>query len=133
MPPPPGASPLRLRPDNPETSAGARLLFGFPFRDMEGAHGKWLVDRKAALKRQHPGSKYFNYVLDKLGIVARAQAAAPEAQPVVSIPQPEVVTDQIELPIVEGEEVGEEFEEFDLSEDEDLEVDDEDLESEDED
>lgn len=67
-PPPPGATPLRLRPDNPETVAAARALFGFPFLDMAGAHGRWLVDRKAALKRQHPGAAYFNDILDRLGI-----------------------------------------------------------------
>ena len=67
-PPPPGATMLRLRPENPETVAAARALFGFPFADMAGAHGKWLVDRKAALKRQYAGAAYFNYVLDQLGI-----------------------------------------------------------------
>ena len=41
-------------------AAAARALFGFPFADMVGAHGKWLVDRKAALKRQYPGAAYFN-------------------------------------------------------------------------
>ena len=74
-------------------------------------------------------------MLDKLGIVARAQAAMPEVQPTVSVPVPEAVTEEEELPIPEGEELGEEFEDIDLGEDEDLgEVDDEDLdESEDED
>jgi hypothetical protein len=67
-PPPPGSSPLRLRDDNPETSAAARALFGFPFTDMKGAHGKWLVDRKAALKKQHAGPAYFDMILDRLGI-----------------------------------------------------------------
>jgi uncharacterized protein len=67
-PPPPGATMLRLRPDNPETVAAARALFTFPFADMAGAHGKWLVDKKAALKRQYPGAAYFNHVLDQLGI-----------------------------------------------------------------
>jgi uncharacterized protein len=67
-PPPPGATMLRLRPDNPETVAAARALFAFPFADMAGAHGKWLVDKKAALKRQYPGAGYFNHVLDQLGI-----------------------------------------------------------------
>ncbi len=67
-PPPPGATMLRLRPENPETVAAARALFGFPFADMVGAHGKWLVDRKAALKRQYPGAAYFNHILDQLGI-----------------------------------------------------------------
>ena len=67
-PPPPGQTPLRLRDDNPETSAAARDLFAFPFADMKGAHGKWLVDKKAALKREHAGAKYFDDILDRLGI-----------------------------------------------------------------
>jgi uncharacterized protein len=67
-PPPPGGTPLRLRDDNPETAAAARALFDFPFADMKGAHAKWLVDRKAALKRQYPGPQYFNRILDRLGI-----------------------------------------------------------------
>src|SRR5437773_163782 len=67
-PPPPGATPLRLRPENPETSAAARALFGFPYADMNGAHGKWLVDKKAELRRQRPGAAYFNSILDRLGI-----------------------------------------------------------------
>src|SRR5215470_8398785 len=67
-PPPPGSTPLRLREDNPETSAAARALFGFPFADMQGAHAKWLVDKKAALKRERPGPRYFNAILDRLGI-----------------------------------------------------------------
>jgi uncharacterized protein len=67
-PPPPGSTPLRLRDDNPETSAAARALFGFPFADMKGAHGKWLVEKKAALKKQHAGAAYFNTILDRLGI-----------------------------------------------------------------
>jgi hypothetical protein len=79
-PPPPGGSPLRLRDDNPETSAAARALFGFPFADMKGAHGKWLVDRKAALRKQHAGAAYFNMILDRLGIetsMANRVAMAP--------------------------------------------------------
>jgi hypothetical protein len=67
-PPPPGSTPMRLREDNPETSAAAHMLFGFPFADMKGAHGKWLVDKKAALKRRRAGAAYFNDILDRLGI-----------------------------------------------------------------
>ena len=67
-PPPPGATPLRLRAENPETSAAARALFQFPYPDMKGAHAKWLVDKKAALKRARPGPAYFNSILDRLGI-----------------------------------------------------------------
>jgi uncharacterized protein len=83
-PPPPGASPLRLRDDNPETSAAARALFGFPFADMKGAHGKWLADRKAALKKEHAGAAYFNTILDRLGIetsMANRVAMAPYLDP----------------------------------------------------
>jgi len=67
-PPPPGASPLRLRDDNPEPIAAARALFGFPFADLTGAHAKWLIDKKAALKNAHPGPNYFNDILDRIGI-----------------------------------------------------------------
>jgi uncharacterized protein len=83
-PPPPGGSPLRLREDNPETSAAARALFGFPFADMKGTHAKWLADKKAALKRQHPGAAYFNDILDRLGIetsMANRVAMAPYLDP----------------------------------------------------
>ncbi len=69
-PPPPGASPLRLRDDNPELIPAARVLFGLPFADLKGPHGKWLVDKKAALKKQYPGSQYFDRILDRVGIEA---------------------------------------------------------------
>ncbi len=67
-PPPSGSAPLRIRAENPETSAAARALFGFPYGDMNGAHAKWLVDKKAALKRERSGAAYFNSILDQLGI-----------------------------------------------------------------
>lgn len=67
-PPPPGLSPLRLRDDNPEPIAAARALFNYPFTDLAGPHAKWLIDKKAALRKASPGSKYFNDVLDRLGI-----------------------------------------------------------------
>jgi hypothetical protein len=83
-PPPPGGTPLRMRDENPETSAAARALFGFPFSDMKGPHGQWLVDKKAALKKQYAGAKYFNEVLDRLGIetsLANRVAMAPYLDP----------------------------------------------------
>jgi hypothetical protein len=83
-PPPPGSTPLRLREDNPETSAAARALFGFPFADLKGAHAKWLVDKKAALKKLHAGPAYFNTILDRLGIetsMANRVAMAPYLDP----------------------------------------------------
>ena len=67
-PPPPGSTPLRMREDNPEPIAAARALFAFPYADLAGAHARWLVDRKAALKRARPGPQYFNDILDKIGI-----------------------------------------------------------------
>jgi uncharacterized protein len=67
-PPPPGAAPLRLRESNPEMVPAARALFTFPFGDLAGEHGKWLVARKAALKKQYPGPQYFNRILDRVGI-----------------------------------------------------------------
>jgi len=67
-PPPPGSSPLRLREDNPETAAAARILFGFPYTDLKGAHRKWLVDHKAALRQRYPGAAYFDEILNRLGI-----------------------------------------------------------------
>ena len=67
-PPPPGSSPLRMREDNAEPVAAARALFGFPFPDLSGAHAKWLVDKKAALKGQFKGTQYFDHILDRVGI-----------------------------------------------------------------
>ena len=67
-PPPPGATWLRLREDNPEHVAAARALFGFPFADLAGAHAQWLVDKKAALKKASPGAQYFDQILDRVGI-----------------------------------------------------------------
>jgi uncharacterized protein len=67
-PPPPGSSMLRLRDDNPEPIAAARALFGFPFADLNGAHARWLIDKKAALRKASPGPKYFNDILDRLGV-----------------------------------------------------------------
>jgi len=83
-PPPPGSSPLRIRPENPETSAAARALFGFPYADMTADHAKWLVDKKAALKRERAGAAYFNSILDRLGIetsMANRVAMAPYLDP----------------------------------------------------
>lgn len=71
-PVPPSNLPLRERDDSPEPVAAARALFGFPFSDLKGAHAKWLVDKKVALRKRYPGAKYFNYVLDRIGIETSA-------------------------------------------------------------
>jgi len=67
-PVPPSNVPMRLREDNPDWVAAARGLFAFPYADFAGDHGKWLADKKATLRRQRPGAKYFNALLDTLGI-----------------------------------------------------------------
>jgi len=71
-PPPAGALPARVREDNAEFVAAAKALFAFPFADLKGAHAQWLADRKAALKKQHAGAGYFNFVLDHVGIETSA-------------------------------------------------------------
>lgn len=58
--------PLRTRDDNPELIAAARALFDYPYDDFSAEHAKWLVAKKAELKKQYPGPAYFNMILDKL-------------------------------------------------------------------
>jgi uncharacterized protein len=53
-PVPEGALPLRLTPGNPDWAAADKALFG--------------AISKAQLKKLHPGPKYFDAILDKLGI-----------------------------------------------------------------
>ena len=53
-PVPAGALPLRLSPENPDWAAATRALFG--------------VTSKARLKALNPGPKYFDAILDRLGI-----------------------------------------------------------------
>jgi predicted TIM-barrel fold metal-dependent hydrolase len=67
-PVPPSDPPYRLREENPDWAAAARELFAFPFADFAGAHGRWLADKKARLRKEQPGTRYFNGLLDKLGI-----------------------------------------------------------------
>ena len=58
--------PVRTRDDNPELIAAAKALFGYPYDDLSPEHGKWLVVKKAELKRQYPGTAYFDMILDKI-------------------------------------------------------------------
>jgi hypothetical protein len=58
--------PLRTRDDNPELIAAAKSLFGYPYNDLSSEHSKWLVEKKAELKKQYPGTAYFDMILDKL-------------------------------------------------------------------
>src|SRR6266851_5621661 len=64
--PPDFSAPVRTRGDNPELIAAAKALFGYPFSDLSPEHAKWLVAKKAELKKQYPGTGYFNMILDKL-------------------------------------------------------------------
>jgi uncharacterized protein len=64
---PPGSSPLRERLDNPEMVAAAKALWNYPYDDLNPEHAKWLIDKKAELKK-NGGTAYFDQVLDKLGI-----------------------------------------------------------------
>ena len=49
-------------------AAAAASLFQFPYKDFDGEHGKWLVAKKAALRRQRPGAAYLSGILDRVGI-----------------------------------------------------------------
>ena len=64
--PPDASEALRTRGDNPELVAAAKALFGYPYADLSPEHSKWLVAKKAELKKQYPGTAYFNMILDKL-------------------------------------------------------------------
>src|SRR6202167_1987278 len=64
--PPDATAALRPRDDNPELIAAARAVFGYPYSDLSPEHAKWLVAKKAELKKQYPGTAYFNMILDKI-------------------------------------------------------------------
>src|ERR1700686_4925678 len=64
--PPDASEALRTRDDNPELIAAAKALFGYPYADLSPEHARWLVAKKAELKKQNPGTGYFNMILDKL-------------------------------------------------------------------
>src|SRR6202167_1594642 len=64
--PPDASEALRTRDDNPELIAAAKALFGYPYGDLSPEHSKWLVAKKAELKKQYAGTAYFNMILDKI-------------------------------------------------------------------
>jgi uncharacterized protein len=64
--PPDASEALRTRGDNPELIAAAKALFGYPYTDLSPEHAKWLIAKKAELKKQYSGSAYFNMILDKI-------------------------------------------------------------------
>ncbi len=64
--PPNASEALRTRDDNPELVAAAKALFGYPYNDFSAEHAKWLVNKKEELKKQYPGTQYFDMILDKI-------------------------------------------------------------------
>jgi predicted TIM-barrel fold metal-dependent hydrolase len=64
---PPGSAALRERDSNPELIAASKALFGYPYSDLSADHAKWLVQKKAELKKAQ-GNAYFSNLLDKLNI-----------------------------------------------------------------
>ncbi|PYX84980.1 MAG: hypothetical protein DMG68_19035 [Acidobacteria bacterium] len=64
---PPGSAAFRERDSNPELIAAAKALFGYPYNDLSPEHSKWLVQKKAELKKTQ-GNAYFSGILDKLNI-----------------------------------------------------------------
>ncbi len=64
---PPGSAALRTRDTNPELIAASKALFGYPYDDLSPEHAKWLVQKKAELKKEQ-GNAYFSDILDKLNI-----------------------------------------------------------------
>ena len=73
---PPGSAAFRERETNPELVAAAKALWGYPYNDFSAEHAKWLIQKKAEVKKQYPGTAYFSMLLDKLnfdrGVANRA-------------------------------------------------------------
>ncbi len=76
---PPGSAAFRERETNPELVAAAKALWGYPYSDFSAEHAKWLVEKKAEMKKQYAGTAYFDMLLDKLnferGVANRAMMA----------------------------------------------------------
>ncbi len=64
----PSHAPFRLQSDNPELIAASKALFDYPYTDNNPDHLKWLVAKKAELRRTYPGYQYFNRILDQLNV-----------------------------------------------------------------
>src|SRR6266705_3186075 len=58
---PPGSAALRERDTNPELVAAAKALFGYPYNDLSPEHAKWLVQKKAELKKSR-GNQYSSQI-----------------------------------------------------------------------
>jgi hypothetical protein len=66
--PPNSSAALRTRDDNPELTAAAKALFGYPYADFSPEHAKWLIAKKKEIQKQNPGTAYFDLILDKVNI-----------------------------------------------------------------
>src|SRR5882757_10808159 len=64
----PSHAPLRLQGDNPELIDASKALFDYPYSDNSPDHLKWLVAKKAELRKTYPGYQYFDRILDKLNV-----------------------------------------------------------------
>ena len=65
---PPGSAAFRERDTNPELIAAAKVLWGYPYDDLSPEHAKWLVNKKAEMRKKYSGTAYFDMLLDKLNI-----------------------------------------------------------------
>jgi predicted TIM-barrel fold metal-dependent hydrolase len=65
--PPNFSAAVRQRETNPELVDAAKALFAYPYDDLSPDHAKWLIDKKAELRKQG-GTAYFDNILDKLNI-----------------------------------------------------------------
>jgi uncharacterized protein len=70
--PPELSEAVRTRADSPELIAAAKALFGYPYSDLSPEHAKWLVAKKAELKKQYPGTAYFDLILNKINTESSA-------------------------------------------------------------
>jgi predicted TIM-barrel fold metal-dependent hydrolase len=61
------ASPIRIRPNNPEFIGAWQALFAYKYSDMAEPHVRELLAAKDAARREH-GDQYSAWVLDRLGI-----------------------------------------------------------------
>lgn len=64
----PSHPPLRLQSDNPELIAASKDMFAYPYSDNSAEHLKWLIAKKAEMRRSSPGDQYFDRMLDKLNV-----------------------------------------------------------------
>ena len=70
--PPEFSEAVRTRDDNPELIIAAKALFGYPYADLSPEHAKWLVAKKTELRKQYPGTAYFDMILDKINTESSA-------------------------------------------------------------